>query len=159
MKVVTHRPKYYFLEKAAAVPALEKTEADESSEATFLALEVIPVAAVKAATAQLEKSEPDSFRTEQQLKLQSPLATTGLPKIATIPAVTPRKGRRMTSVLDVVLKPSKVSTPASTKASEDKIEGFGEAAAVSASTVCVEAGPSKTRPVEQVKENPPEKLT
>jgi cytochrome c553 len=59
----------------------------------------------------------------------------------------------MASVLDAVLKPSKVSTPASTKVSEDKIEELGEAAATSA-----EAGPSKTRSVEQVKESLPEKL-
>jgi hypothetical protein len=53
----------------------------------------------------------------------------GLLKTATVPAATPRKGRRMASVLDAVLKPLKVATPASTKVSEDKIEELGEAAA------------------------------
>jgi hypothetical protein len=51
VKVVTHRPKSYFLEKDVALPTSEKTEVVESSEATFSALEVIPVAAVEAATA------------------------------------------------------------------------------------------------------------
>ena len=64
-----------------------------------------------------------------------------------------------TSVLDAILKPLKVSTPASTKVSEDKIEELGEATAASASPTCAEAGPSNTRPMEQIKESLPEKLT
>jgi hypothetical protein len=82
----------------------------------------------------------------------------GLTKTTTVPATTPRKGRRMVSVLAAVLKPLKVSTP-STKVSEDKIEELGEAAVVSAFPACTEAGPLKSRPVEQVKESLPEKLT
>jgi hypothetical protein len=65
----------------------------------------------------------------------------------------------MASVLDVVLKSSKVLTPASTKSSEDKIEGLGEVAVASASPTCVEAGPSGTKPVEPAKEGLPEKLS
>jgi hypothetical protein len=65
----------------------------------------------------------------------------------------------MTSVLDVVLKSLKVSTPASTMVPEDKIEELGEAAAASASLACAEAGPLETKPVEQVKVDLPEKLT
>jgi hypothetical protein len=84
---------------------------------------------------------------------------TGLSKIAAPPVATPRKGRRMASILDDVLKSLKVSTPASTKVSEDKIEELGEVAAASISPACAEAGPSKTKPVEQVKENLTEKLT
>ena len=61
-----------------------------------------------------------------------------------------------TSILDAVLKPSKVSTPAST---EDKIEELREIATASASPTCAEARPSKTRPVEQVNESLLEKLT
>jgi hypothetical protein len=83
---------------------------------------------------------------------------TGLSKTTIVTAITPRKGRRMTSVLDVVLKPSKLSTPTST-ISEDKTEELGEAAVARASPTCAEAGPSKTRPVEQVKESLSEKLT
>ena len=121
-KVLTHRSKSYSLERAIALPATEKMEAIESAEATLSTLEVIPAAAVEAFTAQLEKSEPESSRTKQQPKLQSPPAMAGLSKIATVPAATPRKGRRMASVLDVVLKPSKITTPAPTKISEGKVD-------------------------------------
>jgi hypothetical protein len=65
----------------------------------------------------------------------------------------------MASVLDAVLKPSTVATPAPTRVSKDIIEELGEVVAVSASPACAEAGPLTTRPIEQVKENPPEKLT
>jgi hypothetical protein len=133
-------------------------EVVETTEATPSALEIIPVGATEAATAQLEKSEPKSSRTKQQPKLQSLAAMAGLSKTSTVPVATPRKGRRIANVLDVVLKPSKVSTPASTKVSEDKIEELGEAATASASPSRAEGGPSKTRSVEQIKENLLEKL-
>jgi hypothetical protein len=84
---------------------------------------------------------------------------TRLSKLASAPAATPRKGRRMANVLDVVLKSSKVPTPVSTKASEDKVEELGEVAAVSASPTYVEARPLGTKPVEQAKEGLLEKLT
>ena len=54
---------------------------------------------------------------------------TGLSRLASAPTATPRKGRRMASVLDAIMKSSKVETPVSTKASADKIEKLGEAAA------------------------------
>jgi hypothetical protein len=73
---------------------------------------------------------------------------TGLSKMATVPA-------SIKAILDAVLKPSKVSTPASIKPSEDKIDELGEAAAASAYPAYGEAGPSKTRSMEQVKENLP----
>jgi hypothetical protein len=121
-------------------------------------LEIIPAEASKAATTQLEKSEPESSRAEEQSKLQSPIAMTGLSNVVTASAATPRKRRRMSSVLDAILKPSKVDT-ASTKVSEDKIEELGEASTASASPACADAGPSKMKLVEQVKESLPEKLT
>ena len=65
----------------------------------------------------------------------------------------------MASVLDAVLKSSKVAAPAPTRFPEDKIEELGEAIAASASPACAEVGPSKTRPIEQVKESLSEKLT
>jgi hypothetical protein len=74
---------------------------------------------------------------------------TGLSKVVTASAATPWIGRRMASFLDAVLKPSKVSTPASSKVSEDKIEELGEAAAASASPAYVVARPSKTKLVEK----------
>jgi hypothetical protein len=63
----------------------------------------------------------------------------GLSKLASAPASTPRKGR-MASVLDAILKSSNVPTPASSKASEDKIEELGGAVAASASPACTKAG-------------------
>jgi hypothetical protein len=80
----------------------------------------------------------------------------GLTKLAVAPATTPMKGRRMTSVLDAVLKSTKMPTPISTKASEDKIEDLREVTTASASP---EAGPSGTKPVELAKESLLEKLT
>jgi hypothetical protein len=82
-----------------------------------------------------------------------------LSKVATVLAATPGKGRRMASILDTMLKPSKMATPAPTKVSEDKVEELGEAVAASAAPACAKAGPSETRPIEQVKESLPEKLT
>jgi hypothetical protein len=157
-KALTHRPKLHSLERAAALPATEKMEVVEYAEATPSALEIILTEVVEAATAQLEK-ELESSRAEGQPKLQSPAAMTGLSMAITTSAATPRKGRRMASVLDNVLKPSKVSAPASSKVFEDKIEELGEAVAASTSPACAEAGPSKTKPMEQVKESLPEKLT
>jgi hypothetical protein len=65
----------------------------------------------------------------------------------------------MASVLDAVLKSSKVPTSASIKASEDKIEELGEAVVVSALPACAEDDPLETKLAEQVKEGLPEKLT
>jgi hypothetical protein len=64
----------------------------------------------------------------------------------------------MASVLDVVLKSSKVPTPVYTKASEDNIEKLVVAAAI-ASPTCAEARPSGSKPMKQAKESLPEELT
>jgi hypothetical protein len=84
---------------------------------------------------------------------------TGLSKLAVVVATTPRKGRRMASILDTVLKSTKMSTLVSTEASKDKIEDLREVAIVRASPIRVEAGPSGTKPVELAEESLPEKLT
>jgi hypothetical protein len=84
---------------------------------------------------------------------------TGLSKLAAAPAATLKKWRRMANVLDAVLKSLKVPIPASTKASENKIEELRQAAAASASPTCAEAGPLGINLAEQVKEGLPEKLT
>jgi hypothetical protein len=146
---LTHRPKLHSLERVAALPTSEKIKVVEYAEATPLALEIILVEAAEAATAQLEKSEPKSSRAKGQPKLQSPTSMKGLSKIVATPAATPRKGRRMASVLDAIMKSSKMSIPASTKVFEDKIEELGEAAAISASPACAESGPSETKPVDK----------
>jgi hypothetical protein len=66
---LTHRPKLHSLERVAALPTSEKIKVVEYAEATPLALEIILVEAAEAATAQLEKSEPESSRVEGQPKL------------------------------------------------------------------------------------------
>ena len=57
MKIVTHRPKSFVLERAAALPAAggSKVEVVESAEATLSTLEVIPCAIAGATAAQLKK--------------------------------------------------------------------------------------------------------
>jgi hypothetical protein len=156
MKVVTHRPKSYFLERATIFPAagVSETKAVKSAKDILPTLEVIPAAAaVEVPTIQLKKTEPESFKTDQQLKLQSPPAMLGLSKTSTVPAMTPRKGRRLASVLDVVLRHSKMATP--TRVSKDKVEELEEAVATSAASDYAKVGPSETRPIERVKESLP----
>ena len=122
---MTRRPKSHSLEKTAAVLGTEKMEIAEYAEATPLASETIPAMAAEVTVAPVKETEVKSSKTKDHSKLQSPPTTTGLPKLTTATVITPRKGRRMSSVLDAVLKPSKVLTPVSTKASEDDIEKLG----------------------------------
>jgi hypothetical protein len=161
MKIVTRQPMSYILERAAILPTagVSKTEVVEFAKDIFPTSEVIPTAAAEVHTIQLEKTEPESSKTYQQPKLQSPPAKPGLSKTTIVPAATPRKGRRMASVLDVALKPSKMATPAPTRVSEDKVEELGEVVAASTAPACAMAGPSESSPIEQVKESLPEKLT
>jgi hypothetical protein len=157
--VLTHWSKSYSLEKAVALPDTEKMEAVESAEATLSALEIIPAAAVETATAQLEKSKPESSRTAQQPNLQSPPAMVGLSKTTTVPAATPRKGRRMASVLDVVLKPSKITTPAPTNISEGKVDELKITSDEATLPDSTKVGPTEAKPLEQECESLPEKIT
>jgi hypothetical protein len=66
MKIVTHWPKSYFMERAAALPVVEgsKIEAIESAEATLLAVEVIPAAVAEATVVQLEMSKSESLKSD-----------------------------------------------------------------------------------------------
>jgi hypothetical protein len=83
---------------------------------------------------------------------------TGLPKLTTATTMTPRK-RRMASVLDAILKSTKMTMPASTEAPEDKTEDLREVATASASPIHVDVGPLGTKQVELAKESLPEKPT
>jgi hypothetical protein len=74
----------------------------------------------------------------------------GLSRIASTSVATPKKGRRMANVLDVVLTPSKMATPAPTRISKDKARELEKAKDVSTAPDCAKAGPSKSRPIEQV---------
>jgi hypothetical protein len=70
---------------------------------------------------------------------------TGLSRIATASVATPREGRRMASVLDVVLRPSKMATPAPTRVSKDKVGELEEAIAESATPHCTKANKAYKR--------------
>jgi hypothetical protein len=65
----------------------------------------------------------------------------------------------MASVLDAVLRPSKMATSAPSRVSKDKIEELEEAVTASATPDCTKARPSETRPTEQINESLPEKLS
>jgi hypothetical protein len=119
----------------------------------------IPAAAAEVPTIQQEETTKESLKAEQQPKLQSSPVVPGLSKIATATTVTPRKGRTMVSVLDAVLSPSKMATPAPTRVSKDKAGESEEVIVVSAAPDCTKAGPLKIRPTEHKIESLPEKIS
>jgi hypothetical protein len=65
----------------------------------------------------------------------------------------------MASVLDAVLKSTKMPNLVSTEAPKDKTKDLREVAVARASPIHVEAGPSRTKPVELAKESLAEKPT
>jgi hypothetical protein len=81
----------------------------------------------------------------------------GLSRITSASVATPKKGRRMANVLDVVLRPSKMATP--TKISKDKGGELEKVIDVSAAPDCTKVEPSKVRPTEQVNESLLEKIS
>jgi hypothetical protein len=109
--------------------------------------------------------EPKLEKVVEQLKALSPPCTTGLPKLTSIPATTPRK-RKMASVLDVVMESVKTSTPASAEApnTEGKSSKKSDEAAMvqtisetGPSEVSAEAKPSESAPIILEKEGASEK--
>jgi hypothetical protein len=78
----------------------------------------------------------------------------GLSRTATVLATTPRKGRRTVSILDVVLRPSKMATPVHAKMAKDETGELEKAIDIGAAP-----RPSEIRSIEQVKESLPEKLS
>jgi hypothetical protein len=70
----------------------------------------------------------------------------GLPRIASAPAGTPKKGRRMANVLDAVLRPSKIATPASMKIFKDKAHESEKTPHEVASLDLGKAGPFEPKP-------------
>jgi pyruvate/2-oxoglutarate dehydrogenase complex dihydrolipoamide acyltransferase (E2) component len=157
-KVFTRRPKPHSLERTVAVLGMEKMEIAELAKAIPLASETIPDVTVEASVGPVEGTETKSSKAKERPKLLSPPTMTGLLKLTTTTPMTPRK-RRMASVLDAVLKSTKMPTLVSTEALKDKIEDLREVAAASTSPVHVEAGPSGTKPVEMAKESLPKKPT
>jgi hypothetical protein len=87
--------------------------------------------------------EPKLERTAEQLKALSPPCATELPKPSNIPATTLRK-RRMASVLDVVMKSVKTSTPASAKAPSTQAKDLRETTDANIIHTPAEAGPLET---------------
>jgi hypothetical protein len=106
----------------------------------------------------LETTKTEHSRMEQQPKLQNPLAAQELPKIALVPAITPKKGRRMANVLDIVLRPSKAATPPPTKISKYKYEEL-KTAIESIAPDCAKARSSECRPIEKVSGKLSEKIS
>jgi hypothetical protein len=80
-------------------------------------------------------------------------------KIASASIVTPKKRRRMANVLDTVLGPSKVATPAPIRISKDKAGELEKAIDESIAPDCTKVGPSESMPIEQVRESLSEKLS
>jgi hypothetical protein len=106
-------------------------------------------AVVDAPSISLEIIKTKDSRMEEQPKLQNPPVAQELPKIALVPVITPKKGRRMANMLDAVMRPSKVATPPPTKISKDKSKELKKASE-SIAPDCAEVGSSKSRPPEQV---------
>jgi hypothetical protein len=117
-----------------------------------LASETIPVVMVKASVGPAKESETKSSHAEEQSKLLSPPTTMRLPKLITVATMTPKK-RRMASVLDVVLKSTKIPTPASTKALEDKAKDLREVSTASVSPTHIEVETLGAKPAELSKES------
>jgi hypothetical protein len=117
-----------------------------------LASETIPVVTVEASVGLAEESETKSSQAEEHLKLLSPPTTTGLAKLTTTATMTPKK-RRMASVLDTVLKSTKIPTPASIEAPEDKAKNLREVSTTSASPISIEAKTSGAKLAELAKES------
>jgi hypothetical protein len=156
VKVLTHGPRPHSIKRTTAIPDTNRIEIVEQTEALPMASETIPTATVEASAGPVEESEIKSSKVKEHSKLLSPPTTTELPKLTTVATttMTPKK-RRMTSVL----KSTKMPTPATIEASDDKIEDVREVAVASASSIHVEARPLGAKPVEMVKESLPGKPT
>jgi hypothetical protein len=123
-----------------------------------LASETIPAVTFEASASPAEESETWSSQAKEHLKLLSPPTTTCLPKLTSAATVTPMK-RRMASVLDVVLKSTKILTPASTEAPKYKVKYLREVSTSSASPTHTEAKTLGAKPAELAKEGIHEKPT
>jgi hypothetical protein len=147
VKVLTHQPKSYFLERAAQLPDTGTSETETAKKAEG----ILPVTAGKA-------PEPIHLELPDQPKVQELSKAPVKPQITSALAGTPKRGKRMANMLEAVLRPSKVVTPSSTKISKDKSEELKNAGE---STVLdsVDAGPSESRPTEQVNENLSKKVS
>jgi hypothetical protein len=64
-----------------------------------------------------------------------------LSRIVSTSVATPKKGRRMANILNIVLRPSKMATSAPVRISKDKARELEKAIDVSIAPDCAKAGP------------------
>jgi hypothetical protein len=81
------------------------------------------------------------------------------PKATSAPAGTPKKGKRMANVLEVVLRPSKVATHALSKVSKDKADEPKMVTIIDISFDLDKAGPSEPIPSKERYGSLPEKMS
>jgi hypothetical protein len=70
----------------------------------------------------------------------------------------PKKGKRIANMLDAIMRPSNVATPAPSKVSKDKAEELKKAIDETVALDYAKARPSESRPIEQERESLPEKI-
>jgi hypothetical protein len=137
VKVLTHRLKSYFLESVAQLPdtGTSETETVEKVEG------VLPATAVNAPNP-IYLEMPNQPKVQELSKAQELPKALAQPQITTAPAGTPKRGRRMANVLEVVLRPLKMVSPAPPKIFKDEA---AEVMVVTLSTSAdsVKAGPSE----------------
>jgi hypothetical protein len=145
VKFLTHGPRPHSIKRSAAISDTKRIEIAEQTEAIPLASEMIPAVMVEASASRVKESEKKSSKAEEHSRLMGPPTTTELPKLTTAATttMTPMK-RRIASILDVVLKSSKMPTPAF-------IEASGEVTAACIFPTHIEAEASGAKPVELAK--------
>jgi hypothetical protein len=173
IKVLTHRPRHSEMAKVPKSVEGSYSAAEPNHPATAEAIvgsakePMSKVAAEKpkAKTADMPKclakvrekmvEEPGLKKLVEQPKTSSLQQETELPKVAKIPAVTP-KWRRMASVLDTVMESTKVPTPASTEVpsmSEKNIKETAEAVVIRVEAEAGSSVPTETGPAELVEKD------
>jgi hypothetical protein len=160
-KVQTRRPKLQSLEQTALVPTIEGVKFIESAKVVpamaAKAMEEVPAMPAEASADAVKVPETEKTA-EEHPKLLSPPVVAELPNLSTTATMTLRK-RRITSVLDAVLKLMKTPTPASAEASIKKIGDARKVVTASAASAHVEAGPLGATPVRLMEESLLEKST
>jgi hypothetical protein len=97
----------------------------------------------------LESASVKSHVAKEYPEIQDPSKMQELTKITFVPAGTPKKGRGMANVIDTVLRPSKMATPAPTRISKDKAEELKMTIDEAAPPDFAKVGPSESKPLEQ----------
>jgi hypothetical protein len=97
----------------------------------------------------LESTLVEGHGVEKQPKVQDSSNVQELSKIASIPAGTPRKGKRVANILEAFFMPSKITMPAPPKVSKDKVDELKMIVDKTASPDLVKAGPLEPTSSEQ----------